>query len=108
MKLKFNDSYFYNNNNFLIKERKNKLNSFIKTKLAIKSFFMILFLVIIILAYFIYLSLKNKKQSRIRNFRKVKLKVYHQKEKIKKLNLYKKTKDYSLISQEKIDDKILI
>ena len=108
MKAKFNDSYFYINNSFLIKERKNKFNNFIKTKLAIKSFFMILFLVIIIMTYFIYLSLKNKRKSRLRNFRKVKLRVYQQKEKIKKLNLYKKTKDYSLISQDKIDDKILI
>ena len=60
------------------------------------------------MAYFVYLSLKNKRQRRLRNFRKVKLKVHHQKEKIKKLNLYKKTKDYSVISQEKIDNKILI
>ena len=102
LKTKFNDSFFYINNSFFIKERKNKLNRFIKY------FFMIIIFLFVIMAYLIYLSFKKKRQRNITNFRKVKLKVFQQKEKMKKINLYKKNDDYSLISQEKMVNKILI
>ena len=102
LKTKFNDSFFYINNSFFIKERKNKLNRFIKY------FFMIIIFLFVIMAYLIYLSFKKKRQRNITNFRKVKLKVFQQKEKMKKINLYKKNNDYSLISQEKMVNKILI
>ena len=102
LKTKFNDSFFYINNSFFIKERKNKLNRFIKY------FFMIIIFLFVIMAYLIYLSFKKKRQRNIINFRKVKLKVFQQKEKMKKINLYKKNDDYSLISQEKMVNKILI
>ena len=62
--------------------------------------------VFVIMACFLYLWLKKKRQRNIINFRKVKLKVFMQK--MKKFNLYKKTEDYSLISEEKIVNKILI
>ena len=102
LKTKFNDSFFYINNSFIIKERKNKLNRFIKY------FFMIIIFLFVIMAYLIYLSFKKKRQRDIINFRKVKLKVFQQKERMKKINLYKKNNDYSLISQEKMVNKILI
>ena len=102
LKTKFNDSFFYINNSFFIKERKNKLNRFIKY------FFMIIIFLFVIMAYLIYLSFKKKRQRDIINFRKVKLKVFQQKERMKKINLYKKNNDYSLISQEKMVNKILI
>ena len=102
LKTKFNDSFFYINNSFFIKERKNKLNRFIKY------FFIIIIFLFVIMAYLIYLSFKKKRQRNITNFRKVKLKVFQQKEKMKKINLYKKNDDYSLISQEKMVNKILI
>ena len=102
LKTKFNDSFFYINNSFFIKERKNKLNRFIKY------FFMIIIFLFVIMAYLIYLSFKKKRQRNIINFRKVKLKVFQQKERMKKINLYKKNNDYSLISQEKMVNKILI
>ena len=102
LKTKFNDSFFYINNSFIIKERKNKLNRFIKY------FFIIIIFLFVIMAYLIYLSFKKKRQRNITNFRKVKLKVFQQKEKMKKINLYKKNDDYSLISQEKMVNKILI
>ena len=62
--------------------------------------------VFVIMACFLYLWLKKKRQRNIINFRKVKLKVFMQK--MKKFNLYKKTEDYSLISEEKIVNKIFI
>ena len=102
LKTKFNDSFFYINNSFIIKERKNKLNRFIKY------FFMIIIFLFVIMAYLIYLSFKKKRQRNIINFRKVKLKVFQQKERMKKINLYKRNNDYSLISQEKMVNKILI
>ena len=102
LKTKFNDSFFYINNSFIIKERKNKLNRFIKY------FFMIIIFLFVIMAYLIYLSFKKKRQRNITNFRKVKLKVFQQKERMKKINLYKRNNDYSLISQEKMVNKILI
>ena len=102
LKTKFNDSFFYINNSFFIKERKNKLNRFIKY------FFMIIIFLFVIMAYLIYLSFKKKRQRNIINFRKVKLKVFQQKERMKKINLYKRNNDYSLISQEKMVNKILI
>ena len=104
LKTKFNDSFFYINNSLFIKE--NKSNSFIKLKLEIKFFFMLSIFVFVIMACFLYLWLKKKRQRNIINFRKVKLKVFMQK--MKKFNLYKKTEDYSLISEEKIVNKILI
>ena len=104
LKTKFNDSFFYINNSLFIKE--NKSNSFIKLKLEIKFFFMLSIFVFVIMACFLYFWLKKKRQRNIINFRKVKLKVFMQK--MKKFNLYKKTEDYSLISEEKIINKILI
>ena len=69
---------------------------------------MIIIFLFVIMAYLIYLSFKKKRQRNIINFRKVKLKVFQQKERMKKINLYKKNNDYSLISQEKMVNKILI
>ena len=64
----------------------------------IKFFLIIFFLLFIIASFSIYLLEKRKRKRNLKNFRKIKLKVYQQKEKIKKSYLYKKN-EYSLISQ---------
>ena len=98
LKVKFNDSFLYINNGTIINERKNTLNNFIKSKFVNKFFLIIFFLLFIIASFSIYLLEKRKRKRNLKNFRKIKLKVYQQKEKIKKSYLYKKN-EYSLISQ---------
>ena len=95
LKVKFKDSFLYINNG---NERKNTLNNFIKSKFVNKFFLIIFFLLFIIASFSIYLLEKRKRKRNLKNFRKIKLKVYQQKEKIKKSYLYKKN-EYSLISQ---------
>ena len=98
LKVKFNDSFLYINNGTIINERKNTLNNFIKSKFVNKFFLIIFFLLFIIASFSIYLLEKRKRKRNLKNFRNIKLKVYQQKEKIKKSYLYKKN-EYSLISQ---------
>ena len=105
LKIKYNDSFVFDENNNSAREKNNK----IKSKIKNKYFIIIFILIFMIIIYSVYLLVLKKRRRNQRNFKKVKLKIYRKKVKSKKnypiqFDFYKKIIEYSLIPQDKTQE----
>ena len=103
LKIKYNDSFIFSQNNNVVSER----NEEFKPKNKAKYIFLILIPTFMIMIYVFYSLINAKRKKSLRNFKKVKLKIYKKKVKTKKdnikMNFFRK-RDYSLIPQDKNKD----
>ena len=89
LKTKYNDSFIFD-----VNSGKNIINS----KKKIKYYFTLVVFIFIIMTYLFYLYIKKKRNKNLKKFKRIKLKVFKQKEIAKKI-FHKNVNDYNIIPQ---------